>query len=348
MPPSNLYDLSLAELTSFVEALGEPRFRAKQIWQWLWQKGVPDFQAMTNISKSLRSRMQKTAQLQRPKVIKKETSQDQTRKLLLELTDGELIETVLIPEKDHFTQCLSTQVGCPLACTFCRTGQMSFVRNLSVGEILTQILLGREILAQDREARAIRNLVFMGMGDPLLNLKNLLQALTTIRDPQALGFSYRRTTVSTVGLRGPLHRLVNSDLASLAISLHAPTDELRYQLMPQAAKMCPLPDLMQTLESLPLRPRQRITIEYLLLGQINDGLAEARELNRLLAKLKCKINLIPFNPCPELPYQPPSQERILAFQKFLWDKGLTVTIRKSKGQDIQAACGQLKSKVLKT
>ncbi len=255
------------------------------------------------------------------------------------------METVIIPEKDHSTLCLSTQVGCPMACSFCSTGSLGFSRNLDAGEILWQVLAARDALADTPESPQLRNLVFMGMGEPLLNLDNVLAALRVLSDPLAFDISGRRMTVSTVGIPGPLQRFGQSGLAQLAVSLHAPTQELRSRLMPQAAKV-PLDELMAALDRYPLKPRERITYEYILIRGVNDSLAEARELVRLLGHRRAKVNLIAFNPPPhgcDMPYAAPDEDRVLAFQEFLWKKDLTVTLRKSKGQDIAAACGQLRA-----
>lgn len=339
----SLYELTRFELSKQFKAWGQPAFRADQIWQWVYNKGCRDFWRMSNIRKDLRSFLDQTYSLELPPLSVLTSSEDQTVKGLLELWDAEQVEWVLIPDKDHFTLCLSTQVGCSLACSFCSTGRMGFVRNLSAGEIVAQVLVARQILAEQDSAWPLRNIVFMGMGEPLLNWPEVEKSLHIIRDSLGLGFSHRRVTISTVGLPRLLETFAHTQLASLAISLHAPTQKLRQQIMPRAAGMLPLPDLVQRLQNLPLKPRQRITIEYLLLGGVNDGLAQARDLNRLLSCLKCKINLISFNPAPGLPYQAPGKDNVLAFQQFLQNKGQTVTLRKSKGQDIQAACGQLRN-----
>ncbi|MFO8032403.1 MAG: 23S rRNA (adenine(2503)-C(2))-methyltransferase RlmN [Desulfohalobiaceae bacterium] len=339
----NLLDFSLQELQTLLQQMGEPAFRAKQLWQWIWQKNSPSFQEMTNVSKALRERLEQGFSLSLPEVRKCLQSKDRTIKFLFGLADGQLVESVLIPERDHYTLCLSSQSGCSLGCTFCSTGQMGLVRNLNPAEILGQILQARIFLQQNQDPLALRNLVFMGMGEPLLNWENIQKSLQVIRDPLALGFSRRRTTVSSVGVPGRLQELAESRLASLALSLHAPSQDLRQSLMPRAARMYPLQELLQDLKSLPLQPRERITFEYILIQGVNDSLKQAKELNRILSALPCKLNLIAYNPAPGLPYAAPEQEQVLAFERFLWHKNQTVTLRKSKGRDINAACGQLKS-----
>jgi 23S rRNA (adenine2503-C2)-methyltransferase len=339
----NLLNLNLQELQTLLQQMGEPAFRAKQLWQWIWQKNSCSFQGMSNVSKSLRERLEQEFSLILPELRKCLQSQDGTVKFLLGLDDGQVIESVLIPERDHYTLCLSSQAGCSLGCTFCSTGQMGLARNLSPAEILGQIRQARIYLQQNQDPLALRNLVFMGMGEPLLNWQQVKKSLQIIRDPLALGFSRRRTTISTVGVPGKLQELAQSRLASLALSLHAPSQELRQRLMPGAARMYPLPELLQDLKALPLQPRERITFEYTLIQGVNDSLKQAKELNRILSSLPCKLNLIEYNPGPELPYSAPEQEQVLAFERFLWHKNQTVTLRKSKGQDISAACGQLKS-----
>lgn len=342
----NILDCSLQELQKVLLQMGEPAFRAKQLWHWIWQKNCVSFQEMSNISKGLRERLTSNYRLQPPEVQECQHSRDGTVKFLLRLEDQNLIECVLIPEQNHYTLCLSSQVGCSLGCTFCSTGLIGFQRNLSSGEILGQILQARSFLEQTKNPLGLRNLVFMGMGEPLLNWQQVQKSLQTIQDPLALGFSRRRITISSVGVPGKLQEFAASQLGSLALSLHAPSQELRQILMPRAANIYPLPDLMQALQSLPLPPRARITIEYILIRDVNDSLEQAKELRRVLSKIPCKINLIAFNPDPGLPYAAPDPDQVLAFESFLWHKNQTVTLRKSKGQDIQAACGQLKNLVL--
>ncbi|MCL1915970.1 MAG: 23S rRNA (adenine(2503)-C(2))-methyltransferase RlmN [Desulfovibrionaceae bacterium] len=337
-------DLTRAELEDFiVRDLGEPAFRAAQLWRWIWGKGARDFGEMSNVSKSLRARLTEQAFISRPEIVQEEHSRDGTIKLLLRLADGELVETILIPGegtrgKARVTQCLSCQVGCAMGCDFCATGDSGFRRNMSQAEILGQTLLGRERLAGRAE---LRNLVFMGMGEPLLNLDNVLRSLETLSSEQGLHFSRRRVTVSTCGLPHGLLRLGESGLASLAVSLHAPDQGLRARLMPRAARW-PLEELLLELEGYPLRAREHITLEYLLLDGVNDAPEQARELARIARRLRAKINLIAYNPIGNAPYRAPSPERVLAFEEVLWRQGLVAVLRKSMGADIQAACGQLR------
>lgn len=345
----DILNLTYPELEAFMtEELGEPRFRAKQVWQWLWQKCAQSFDDMTNVSKSTRARLAERASINWPTVQTVQTSEDGTVKFLLRLQDGALVETVLIPSssregRKRMTQCLSCQVGCAMGCTFCSTGTMGFERNMTMGEILGQILVARAYVGDARpDHPIIRNLVFMGMGEPLLNLKEVMRSLTSLNDPTGLSFSPRRITVSTCGIEKGLRELGESGMAFLAVSLHAPTQELRQRIMPKAAHWH-LEDLISALESYPLKARERITFEYLLLGGVNDGIEQARQLVRLVARTKGKLNLIVYNSAEGAPYQAPTPERILAFEQYLWSKGITAIIRKSKGQDIKAACGQLKA-----
>ncbi|MDK2955181.1 MAG: rRNA (adenine2503-C2)-methyltransferase [Desulfovibrionales bacterium] len=339
--PANLLNFTLEALKEFAaRELGQPGYRADQIYQWIWQKGVLDVEAMTNLSKDLRAKLRECACVQPPKPVETLESDDGTIKLLLELRDGRRIETVLIPGQGYYTQCVSTQVGCAMACSFCSTGTMGFVRNLSRGEILGQILTGRAELAQ-RGLDPLRNLVFMGMGEPLLNLAAVLESLTELHRPLGMDFSRRRITVSTVGIPNGLEALGRADAALPAISLHAPTQALRERIMAKAAAAMPLDELMAAADRYPLRERERITFEYLLLGGVNDSPSEARELVRLLGQRKCKVNLIAYNDTVGLPFTAPAPQRVLEFEEFLRTHGLSVTLRKSMGADIAAACGQL-------
>lgn len=343
----NLLNLTWSELEDFItQELGEPRFRALQIWQWLWQKNCSSFAAMTDVSKKLRATLEDCAICVLPEVVRVQQAADGTEKLLLRLQDNALVETVLIPNtaldgNKRLTQCLSSQVGCAMGCTFCSTGQMGFVRNMTAGEILGQIQVARARLGDTRpDHPIIRNLVFMGMGEPLLNLKEIMRALTILHHPHGLAFSARRITISTCGIKQGLQELGESGLAFLAVSLHAPNQELRAKIMPRAATW-QLDDLMRTLAAYPLKTRERITFEYLLLGGVNDSPDHARQLARLIAPIKAKINLIAWNPSENMPYSAPSEERIQAFEQVLWEKNITAVLRKSKGQEIRAACGQL-------
>jgi len=339
----NIYELTFPELDAELRELGAKPFRSKQIWQWVWQKGSTAFENMSNIGKELREVLAKQFLIKRPELFSIKTSPDTTCKLLLELEDKNLIETVLIPERDHYTLCISTQVGCPLECRFCSTGKMGFIRNLSAGEILTQILIARDYLQTTFAQFPLRNIVFMGMGEPLLNWEQVKRALYVIRDREGLNFSYRRVTLSTVGVPEKLQEFAETGLGSLAVSLHAPQQELREQIMPKAAQMFPLEQLINALKDLPLRSRQRITVEYILMKDTNESLHHAKNLNRIVSTFPSKINLISFNPDPEIPFKPPSREDVLQFERYLWEKNQAVFLRKSKGEDIKAACGQLQN-----
>ncbi len=349
----DILNLTLPELQAFMQEMGEPKFRALQVWQWLWQKLARDFDSMSNVSKATRAKLAQCAHITWPTVTTVEKSKDGTIKFLLALADGSQVETVLIPSKSRegvgrLTQCLSSQVGCAMACTFCSTGSMGFERNMTHAEILGQVLVAREYLGDVRpEHPKLRNLVFMGMGEPLLNVKEMMRSLVSLNDDHGLNFSPRRITVSTCGIEKGLRELGESGLAYLAISLHAPDQALRAQIMPKAARW-PLEDLIKALASYPLKTRERITFEYLMLGGVNDRPEHAHALVKLVSKVKGKLNLIVYNPAEGSPYKAPSPSEVLAFEKILWDKNVTATIRKSKGQDINAACGQLKAEHLKT
>lgn len=341
----NLIELTKNDLEAFVaEDLKEPRFRTEQIWQWLWQKRVRDIDAMTNLSKPLREKLAGMATIAWPEIVEVQTSQDGTIKFLLRMGDGALIETVLIPMQDRYSQCLSTQVGCAMACTFCNTGKLGFERNLTYGEILGQVLVGRQYL-EDHNMSPLKNLVFMGMGEPLLNLDNLLKVLDDLPCERGLSLSWRRSMVSTVGFPDKLKILGEREVALPAISLHAPTQELRAKIMPKAAKVH-LDDLMAALKAYPMRARERITFEYLMLKDVNDSLEQADQLARLVDRRKGKINLIAYNETEGMPYGAPDRDKVEAFEKRLWDHGLTAFIRRSMGSDIKAACGQLKADTL--
>ncbi len=299
---------------------------------------------MSNLPKSLRKELAEEFSLALPEIYREEIAQDGTRKLALRLEDGEIVETVLIPERDHYTLCVSSQVGCAMGCAFCLTAKMGFKRNLSPGEITAQVLRAKEVLrseALDRD-KPLRNLVFMGMGEPLANYEAVLKALKSLLHSQGFDFSPRRVTVSTVGLVPQIRRLGEDITVKLAISLHAPNDELRSRLVP-VNRRYPLGELLEACRAYPLKRGWRITFEYVLLAGVNDQLKHAQELARLLRGIPAKINLIPFNEHPDLPFKRPSEEEISAFQKILMDAGYVATIRKSHGEEISAACGQLRA-----
>ncbi|MDR2489616.1 MAG: 23S rRNA (adenine(2503)-C(2))-methyltransferase RlmN [Desulfovibrio sp.] len=344
----DILNMTLEELTDYFRLeLDQPPFRARQVWKWLWNKRARSFADMSDLSLSLRATLEERAAIIRPVVQSTLRSSDGTVKFLLRLSDGELVESVLIPSesrqgKERVTQCLSSQVGCALGCTFCATGAMGFTRNMTMGEILGQVLVARDYLEDDPDCPQLRNLVFMGMGEPLLNLTEVMKSLKTLNSEPGLSFSPRRITVSTCGIDQGLRRLGESGLAYLAVSLHAPNQELRARLMPKAARW-PLESLMQSLRAYPLKARERLTFEYLLLGGINDSPEHAGELAGLMTRVKGKLNLIVYNPAEGTPYAPPTPEAVQAFEKRLRSKHITAIVRKSKGADIDAACGQLRA-----
>ncbi len=342
--PVNILSFSHEELTDLLTGWGENAFRANQLWQWLWQKRVQNFQQMSNLPQKLRGRLDEMFTIFWPRPEKISRSQDGTVKFLLQLKDGAHIESVLIPEKTHYTLCISSQVGCALGCTFCCTGKQGFTRNLAAWEIAAQALVAQEYLDKNPAKTDLKNLVMMGMGEPLLNWDEVQKSFTLLGSPEGLNFSRRRMTLSSVGINGPLQSFAKADIALPAISLHAPSQKLRQKIMPGASRALDLDKLIKILKTYPLRPRERITIEYILLGNVNDSPDHARQLVRLLSGLRCKINLIAYNEGAGNGYKAPTQEGVLAFEKILWDKGMTAVLRKSKGADIAAACGQLSAR----
>ncbi|MGC9108864.1 MAG: 23S rRNA (adenine(2503)-C(2))-methyltransferase RlmN [Caldimicrobium sp.] len=341
----NLRNFDLEEIRNFLKDLGEPPYRGDQIYHWITCKAAISFDEMSNLPKILREKLDKTFSLCLPELVELQRDEEGTTKFALKLEDGEIIESVLIPERDHFTLCVSTQVGCALGCTFCLTAKSGFKRNLKVYEIISQVVLAKRYLKEKGEELPLRNIVFMGMGEPLANYKNLVKALKILEDKRGFNFSRKRLTVSTAGLVEKMYELAKDFPTALALSLHAPNDELRKKLMP-IAKKYPLKVLIKALKDFPRVKNGRHTIEYILIKNINDSLIHAKELANLFKKMPVKINLIPFNPHPELPYERPEEERILAFQKYLLSQGILTTIRKSKGLKISAACGQLRRRVL--
>jgi 23S rRNA (adenine2503-C2)-methyltransferase len=337
---SDLRDLTAQEVQDLLVDLGEKPFRARQVLNWLYKQGAVSISEMTNLSMALRERLSQAASLHYMTPAQTETSGDGTRKLLFELHDGVLIESVLIPEDDHSTLCVSSQAGCRQGCSFCRTATLGFQRNLSPAEITGQVLAAR---AMCEEARPLTNLVFMGMGEPLDNTDNLCIALDHILGDYGLQMSQRRVTVSTVGLVDRLAELGRRTPAALAVSLNAANDELRSKLMP-VNKRFPLAQLKEALKVYPLKPTRRITIEYVLLAGVNDQPEHARELAKWVHGLKCKVNLIAFNPHPESEFNRPDESAIETFQQILLDKHITALLRASRGSDISAACGQLAGK----
>lgn len=341
----NLRNFELEEIRKFLRALGESSYRGEQVYHWITCKGALTFEEMINLPKTLRKELDNHFSLSLPEIVEIQFDEEGTTKFALKLEDGEIIETVLIPERDHFTLCVSTQVGCAMGCTFCLTARSGFKRNLEVYEILSQVVLAKRYLKDKGEELPLRNIVFMGMGEPLANYQNIVKALRILEDKRGFNFSRKRLTLSTVGLVEKLYELAKDFPTALALSLHAPNDELRKKLMPIAKKYS-LKDLIQALKAFPRVKNGRHTIEYVLIKDVNDSLIHAEELAKLFKKMPIKINLIPFNPHPELPYDRPEEEKILSFQKYLLSHGILTTVRKSKGLKISAACGQLRRRVV--
>ncbi len=334
----NLMLLDEAGLASLVESLGMPRYRSAQIGRWVYADGLTSFDGMTNLSKKDREMLAEKAEIRPPELIERLVSTDGTEKYLFELDDGERIESVMIPDEKRVTLCISSQAGCALGCRFCLTGAGGFRRNLAPHEITGQVFLAKR-LAVPRE---LTNFVLMGMGEPLMNTENVLDALGRLTSGAMFGISPRRITLSTAGVVPEIAKLGESGVGvNLAVSLNAATDEVRDVIMPINRKY-PIRELIRALKEYPLEPRRRITIEYVLLSGVNDAITDARALAKLLRGLKCKINLIPFNEHPGSDYRAPDEYAVLAFQQVLHDKGYTAFIRQSRGADILAACGQLR------
>ncbi len=335
----NLLDFDRAALAAWFEARGEKPFRAQQVLKWIYQQGVDSFDAMTNLGKSLRGDLAAAAEIRAPTVAADQRSADGSRKWLFQLADGNRIETVYIPESDRATLCISSQVGCALNCTFCSTARQGFNRNLTSAEIIGQLWMTSRLLARDG-VRPVSNVVLMGMGEPLLNFDNVMTAVALMQDDFAFALSKRRVTLSTAGVVPGLRRLAEVTDISLALSLHAPDDELRSRLVPLNQKY-PIADVMQACRDYVGEGRRRVTVEYVMLDGINDSDAQARALARLLRDLPSKINLIPFNPFPAAHYRRSSPERIERFRDILQRSGIVTITRKTRGDDIDAACGQL-------
>ena len=337
MAKTDLKNFDLEGLESFIAGCGKERYRARQIFKWLYQKDAVTFAEMSNLSKEFRSDLENSAFISSfvPETV--EVSQDGARKYLFRLEDGNAVESVLIPEEDRATLCLSSQVGCAMACEFCLTGTFKLARNLSTAEIVNQVC------AVKREAE-IRNIVFMGMGEPLANLDNVISALRIIMSQDGLQFSSRRVTVSTAGLVPELDLLGEAVTVNLAVSLNATTDEVRSRLMPINRKY-PLKELLTACKRFPLPARRMITFEYVMIKGINDTLEDAKRLVRLISNIPSKVNLIPFNEHEGCSHKKSDQEKIDRFHQYLLEKHITVLTRASRGDDISAACGQLRGKV---
>ncbi len=334
----DLTALSADELAALVHERGWPRYRARQILRWLYQARLTDIAAMTDLSHADRTQLAAQARIGSLAPSEVLTSEDATRKFIFPLEDGKRIESVLIPDEDRLTLCLSTQVGCTLDCTFCLTGQMGLQRNLKAHEIVGQVLAVQRRLPEDRP---LNNLVLMGMGEPLANATAVEEAIHRLTNQSwGVGFSPRRITLSTAGLSSRLKQVARMGV-NLAVSLNATTNEQRNRLMPAVNKAYPLETLLAACRAFPLKPRSRLTFEYVLLAGENDTEQDAARLVKLVRGLRCKINLIPFNEFPGNPHRRPSEERVLLFQAILTRHGLEAYIRKSKGRDILGACGQL-------
>ena len=334
----DIAELDRPALEAALAARGLERFRARQIFGWVYRRGVADLNAMTDLSRELRASLAADFTLTTPVIAARERSVDGTEKFLLRLADGRQIESVFIPDAQRATFCISTQVGCAMACAFCLTGKMGLLRNLTAGEIAGQV----RILAQalDLHGKAF-NIVLMGMGEPLHNYDETMKALRILADEHGMSLPPRRVTLSTVGLLPALERLANEPIMpNLAISLHAPTDLQRGELVPINRKYG-IAEIIDACKRFPLRKRSRITFEYVLLAGVNDKPEDARKLARLLGGVKSKVNLIPLNPAAGIPFERPSDRAIERFAQILAERGVTVSVRKSRGRDIRAACGQL-------
>jgi 23S rRNA (adenine2503-C2)-methyltransferase len=346
----NLLDFDAKGLSGFFTEIGEKPFRAKQLLRWIHRCGRADFGGMSDLAKELRDKLAATAVIESPQVISDHAAADGTRKWLLSVGAGNGIETVYIPETNRGTLCISSQVGCALACTFCSTGRQGFNRNLTVAEIIGQLWWANKALAEEAGGepirdRAVTNVVMMGMGEPLANFENVVTALGLMLDDNAYGLSRRRVTVSTSGLIPAMDRLRERCPVALAVSLHAPNDMLRDQLVP-INKKYPIKELLAACERyLQSAPRDFVTFEYVMLDGINDSVAHARELVQLVRHTPCKFNLIPFNPFPNSGYKRSLPEAVSSFRDVLMQAGLVATVRKTRGDDIAAACGQLAGKV---
>jgi len=334
----DLADLERSALEEALSARGHQRFRARQIFGWIYRRGVTGVSAMTNLPRDLRETLERDFEFTTPALAARERSADGTEKFLLRLSDGRQVEAVFIPDTPSMTFCISTQVGCAMACAFCLTGKMGLVRNLTAGEIAGQVrVLAGALGMRDKPF----NIVLMGMGEPLHNYDETMRALRILNDEHGLAVPMRRVTLSTVGLLPALERLAHEPLMpNLAISLHAPTDELRGRLVPLNRKYG-VKEIIEACERFPLAKRRRITFEYVLLAGVNDSPDAARRLARLLAGVKSKVNLIPLNAAPGIPFDRPSDAAIDRFARILAEHHLVVSVRKSRGRDIRAACGQL-------
>jgi 23S rRNA (adenine2503-C2)-methyltransferase len=343
----NLFDLDEVRMRAFFESIGEKPFRAQQVLKWVYHQGVTDFDRMTNLSLELRTRMKDLAVIEPPRVLREQVSRDGTTKWLMGFGGGNAVETVFIPEPARGTLCISSQVGCALNCTFCSTGAQGFNRNLTTGEIIGQVWQAARALGHERNGqRQITNVVLMGMGEPLLNFEAVAGALALMRDDLGFGLAAKRVTLSTAGLVPGIDRLRDTIDVALAVSLHAPDDELRETLVPLNRKY-PIRELMRACaDYVSDKHKRTVTFEYTLIDGVNDHPDHARRLVKLLRRLPSKLNLIPFNPFPGSRYRTSPEHRVREFQEIVMNGGLIATVRKTRGEDIDAACGQLVGKVL--
>jgi 23S rRNA (adenine2503-C2)-methyltransferase len=334
----DLAELDRPTLEAALAERGHQSFRARQLFAWIYRRGITDLEAMTDLPRELRATLSSEFTLTTPQVVSREQSSDGTEKFLLRLVDGRQIESVFIPDTPSMTFCISTQVGCAMACAFCLTGKMGLVRNLTAAEIVGQVrVLAHAVDLRDKAF----NIVLMGMGEPLHNYDATMKALRMLADEHGFALPPRRVTLSTVGLLPALERLAREPfMPNLAISLHAPTDRLRGELVPLNKKYG-IADVINACKRFPLRKRSRITFEYVLLAGVNDSPEDARQLARLLAGVKSKVNIIPLNAAPGIPFERPSDATIDRFAKIIAERGVSVSVRKSRGRDIRAACGQL-------
>ena len=342
----NLLGLDARRLQSYCAGLGEKPFRAKQLMRWIHHAGVDEFGAMTDMSKALRDALAREAVIAAPRVLRDTTAADGTRKWLLDVGTGNAIESVFIPEEKRGTLCISSQAGCALECSFCSTGRQGFNRNLTAEEIIGQLWIANKSLGRGvSEDRPISNVVMMGMGEPLANFENVVTAMRLMLDDHAYGLSRRRVTLSTAGLVPGIDRLREECPVSLAVSLHAPHDALRDTLVPINRKY-PIKELLAACQRyIEVAPRGYVMFEYVMLAGVNDGVDQARALAALVKGVPCKVNLIPFNPFPGIEYQRSSADAIDRFREVLMHAGLIATVRKTRGEDIDAACGQLAGQV---
>jgi 23S rRNA (adenine2503-C2)-methyltransferase len=341
LSPINLLGLPRDELEDYFVSTGQPSFRAVQLMRWLYHQSVLVPDEMTDLSQSLRQHLQEHNNFSLPGVVSEQYSSDGTAKWLLDVGNGQNIETVFIPEKNRGTLCISSQVGCAMDCPFCATGQQGFNRNLTAAEIIGQVVLATQALAQKQDDLVISNIVFMGMGEPLANIREVLRACSVLTDDHGFGLSRRRVTVSTSGLVPQMERLSSSTSVALAVSLHSSDNELRNELVP-INRRHPIEELLQACWDYVEKTRSRdVTFEYIMLKGINDSVQDAKGLAKLLVGRPAKVNLIPFNPVPGLKFERSEQDVIDAFRKVLLDKGIMTVTRRPRGEDIDAACGQL-------